>query len=147
MAKVERVLPERAQELIGEGYLFLDVRTQQEFERGHVPGALNVPLMHRGDAGLVENPDFLPVVEAAFGKAERLIVGCQTGSRSLRAAKLLADAGFSSVRELMTGIDGSRDAFGRTLAGWIKRGLPIETEMAAGQSYADVRQRSPRSEP
>jgi rhodanese-related sulfurtransferase len=144
MAKIERILPERAQELLHAGYVYLDVRTEQEFERGHVPGALNVPLMHRGDAGLVENPDFLAVVEAAFGKNERVIVGCQTGSRSLRAAKLMAGSGYVDVRELMTGIDGSRDAFGRTLPGWIKKGLPVETETGSGQSYADVRKRTPR---
>jgi rhodanese-related sulfurtransferase len=144
MAKIERVLPERAQELLGEGYVYLDVRSEPEFERGHVPGALNVPLMRRGASGLVENPDFLPVVEAAFGKDEPLLVGCQTGVRSLRAAKLLSAAGYTNLYELMTGIDGSRDAFGRSLPGWTKKGLPIETEIGPGQAYTAVKQRQPR---
>lgn len=144
MAKVERVLPERAQELLNEGYVYLDVRSEEEFVQGHVPGALNVPLQHRGPSGLVDNPDFLAVVGAAFGKAEPLLIGCQTGSRSIRAAKSLAEAGYTNLRELMTGFSGSRDAFGRTLPGWTKKGLPVENAVGPGQSYEDVKQRSPR---
>ncbi len=138
---VLRVSPEEAQALIGEGYVYVDVRSEPEFERGHPAGAVNVPLMQRGPAGLVSNPDFLSVMEEAFGKSERLVIGCQTGGRSLKAARMLAEAGYTNLRELRTGFEGSRDAFGRPEPGWSKRGLPVGTGAPPGQTYEDVKRR------
>lgn len=135
MADPERVSPEEARDLIASGYTYVDVRTEAEFERGHPPGAFNVPLQSKG----VPNPDFLAVMEAAFGKDRKLLLGCQTGVRSLKAVKLLVPAGFTDVKELRTGFDGARDAFGRLEAGWSKVGLPVETGAPPGHGYADLR--------
>jgi rhodanese-related sulfurtransferase len=143
LSDIERVSPLVAQDLIASGYTYIDVRSEPEFEQGHPPGALNVPFMHRGPAGLVPNTEFVAVVEAAFGKDERLLIGCQSGGRSKKAVALLAQAGFTQLRELGTGFGGSRDAFGRVEAGWSKVGLPIETGSTAGQRYLDVKNRRP----
>jgi rhodanese-related sulfurtransferase len=141
MSDAPRVSPEEAKELLAAGFLYVDVRTEAEFEAGHVPGALNVPYQTRGAAGLVENPEFLAVMTKAFSKDAPLLIGCQTGARSLKAARSLAEAGFSNLQELRTGFSGSRDAFGRPEPGWSKVGLPIETGATPGQRYADVKAR------
>ncbi len=129
--------------LLAEGYVYLDVRSEPEFEAGHPPGALNVPLLHAGAGGMTPNPDFSRVVEAAFGRGERLIVGCRSGSRSLKAARLMVQAGFTEVVDLRPGWDGARDAFGRLEPGWSRCELPIETGKAPGQRYEDVKSRKP----
>lgn len=126
------------------GYVYVDVRSEPEFEAGHVPGALNVPLLHQGPGGMTSNPEFLPVMQEAFGKAEKMVIGCKAGGRSKKAADQLAQAGFSELVEMSAGWDGSRDAFGRVVPGWSKQGLPVESGKPAGQAYADVKQRAPR---
>ena len=141
MSEIHRVSPEEAQGLLEQGYVYVDVRSEPEFVQGHVPGAYNVPLLHQGPGGLRENPDFLAVMEQAFGKDEPLLLGCRSGGRSLKAAQMLARAGYTNLRELRTGWDGSRDAFGRPEPGWGKKGMPAETGTPAGRGYADVRAR------
>ena len=132
MADIRRVSPEEAKELLDQGYSYLDVRTETEFEAGHVPGAYNVPISRKS----VPNADFLAVVGSHFEKDRGLVVGCHTGSRSQRAVIMLADAGYTNVVELRTGFAGSRDAFGRPEPGWSKKGLPIETGSPEGRTYA-----------
>jgi rhodanese-related sulfurtransferase len=136
---IVRVTPEEAVTLLEEGYTYVDVRTEAEFERGHVPGAFNVPSMLRGAAGLVPNPDFANVMNQSFGKGDRLLIGCQSGGRSAKAAAELERLGFMELRELKTGWDGSRDAFGRVEPGWGKKGLPVETLAQPGRSYEELK--------
>jgi rhodanese-related sulfurtransferase len=138
------VSPEEASALLAAGYLYVDVRSEPEFEAGHVPGALNVPLLHQGPGGMTANPEFLPVMQQAFGKSEKMVIGCKAGGRSKKAAEQLAQAGFSELVDMPAGWDGSRDAFGRVVPGWSKQGLPVEPGKPAGQAYADVKQRAPR---
>ena len=145
---IRSVSPEEASALLlapgAEGYVYVDVRSEPEFEAGHVPGAFNVPLLHRGPGGMTPNPEFLTVMQQAFGKAEKIVVGCQSGGRSKRAAEQLVQAGFTELAEMPAGWAGSRDAFGAAVPGWSKKGLPIEPGKPVGQSYADVRSRKPR---
>jgi rhodanese-related sulfurtransferase len=136
------VTPEEAQNLLQEGYVYVDVRSEPEFENGHPAGAVNVPVAHMGAAGFEPNPDFMAVIEKAFTKDDKLIVGCKTGSRSRRAAAMLVSAGFSTVVDMIAGFAGSRDAFGRPTPGWSQKGLPVETGSPEGRSYADVKDRS-----
>jgi len=141
---IRTVSPEEAAALLADGYVYVDVRSEPEFEAGHVPGALNVPLLHQGPAGMVANPEFLSVMQQAFGKDEKMVVGCKAGGRSKKAADQLAQAGFNELADMSAGWDGSRDAFGRPVPGWSKKELPIETGKPAGQAYADVKQRAAR---
>ncbi|HVU04147.1 MAG TPA: rhodanese-like domain-containing protein [Polyangiaceae bacterium] len=138
MAEVTRVSPEEARELLAQGYTYVDVRTEAEFEAGRVPGAVNVPYQRRGPQGLALNADFLSVMEAAFPKDGKVLLGCQTGNRSLKAAQLLLGAGYSDLRELRTGLVGSRDAFGRPEPGWEKKGFPVERGAPEGRRYSDL---------
>ena len=144
MAEIKSVTPEEAAELMSQGHVYVDVRSEPEFEAGHPEGALNVPLLNAGPVGLVPNPEFQTVMEAAFGKDEPLIIGCKAGGRSKRASELLAQAGFSKLSDQVAGFDAGKDAFGRATPGWSRTALPVATGKPTGQAYADVKQRKPR---
>ncbi len=105
VAEIKPVTPEEAAELMSQGHVYVDVRSEPEFEAGHPEGALNVPLLNAGPVGLVPNPEFQAVMEAAFGKDEPLIIGCKAGGRSKRASELLAQAGFSKLSDQVAGFD------------------------------------------
>jgi len=141
---IRSVSPQEAAALLAEGYVYVDVRSEPEFEAGHVPGALNVPISHQTPTGMTPNPEFLTVMQQAFGKGEKMVVGCKAGGRSKKATDQLAQAGFSELADMSAGWDGSRDAFGRAVPGWSKLGMPAEAGKPTGQAYDDVKQRSPR---
>jgi rhodanese-related sulfurtransferase len=123
-----------------DGYVYLDVRSEHEFEAGHPAGAYNVPLMHMAAGGMVANPDFIRVVSAHFHADARLIVGCKAGGRSLRAASALVLAGFGNVVDQCAGFDGERDAFGAvTSPGWARVGLAVEEGQPPGRSYGELK--------
>ena len=124
--------------------MYVDVRSEPEFEAGHVPGALNVPLLNQGPGGMTANPDFLSIMQQAFGPNEKMVVGCKAGGRSKKAVDQMVKAGFNELAEMSAGWDGSRDAFGRVVPGWSKLDLPVEQGKPTGQAYADVKQRTPR---
>jgi arsenate reductase len=136
-----RVSPAEAAQLIAEqGYAYLDVRSEREFAIEHAAGAYNVPLEHASPNGRAANPDFLAVVSAAFARDRGLVVGCQSGARSRRAAEQLVQAGFSCVVEQRAGHGGTRDAFGRPAeAGWKAAGLPVASAPEPGRDYASLR--------
>ncbi|MBK7584294.1 MAG: rhodanese-like domain-containing protein [Myxococcales bacterium] len=140
---VKSVSPQETQTLLAEGAVYVDVRSEPEFDAGHPPGALNVPLLHAGPAGMLPNPEFLAVMQQCFGKHEKLVMGCRSGQRSMRAAEMLLGAGFTDVANLTTGWEGSRDAFGRASPGWRAQGLPVELGKPEGQRYDDAKQRKP----
>jgi rhodanese-related sulfurtransferase len=144
VANVKSVSPEEAQELMSQGAVYVDVRSEPEFEAGHAPGSFNVPLLHMGPGGMVPNPEFLEVMQRAFGKNEKLIMGCRSGQRSLRAADMLLAAGFDDVANLTTGWEGTRDAFGRIVPGWRPLGLPAEMGATDGSKYEDAKRRTPK---
>ena len=109
--------------------VYIDVRTQPEFENGHVPGAVNIPVMFPDPATrrMTPNPDFLQNVESSYPKDKTIIVGCQMGGRSQFAAEMLDQAGFSDVSNMQGGFGGAKDPMGRLVApGWLQSNLPIE---------------------
>lgn len=69
--------------------VLLDVRTEQEFREGHIPGSKNVPLQRIDSvAAFADNRD-VP-----------LYVYCHSGARSRQAAMLLSQMGYRSVKNL-----------------------------------------------
>jgi rhodanese-related sulfurtransferase len=70
--------------------LVLDVRTPEEFARGRVPGAVNVP--HTELAARVG--------ELAAAKDRELVVYCERGPRASAAESILREAGFARVTRL-----------------------------------------------
>ena len=132
-----RVDPEEALRLMrDEGYVYLDVRSIPEFEEGHPEDAFNVPVMHMTPAGMEANGDFLAVVQQIFAADTKLVLGCKSGGRSLRAAEQLKVAGFSNVVDQKAGWAGATDQFGRIAAeGWGPKGLPASKVTAPGHGY------------
>ena len=124
----KRIDPERAKELLETGdYVYLDVRTPDEFKEGHVPQAQNIPFMVRGpgNAGIWPNDSFLEDVKATFQPETRLILGCQKGGRSQQAAGMLVESGYTNVFDMRGGYVGETDLFGNvTFPGWCAKGFP-----------------------
>ena len=140
--EVKRITPEEAKDLLDSntGYIYVDVRTIQEFEAGHVVGAKNISVVQPDPYGRMQvNPQFADIVEANFVKDAKLITGCQKGGRSMKAAQLLLMAGFSHVLDMRGGYGGETDETGRvTFPGWAPRGLPTTTESAPEDRYENL---------
>jgi rhodanese-related sulfurtransferase len=125
-----RVAPEEARDLMEkEGYVYVDVRSIPEFAAGHPEGAYNVPLNHMGPGGMTPNAEFLEVMQKSFPRDAKILVGCKAGGRSLAAASILLEAGFTSVVDQRCGFDGGHEP------GWRPRGLPVSTTPAPDHSY------------
>ncbi|HKQ70120.1 MAG TPA: rhodanese-like domain-containing protein [Polyangiaceae bacterium] len=138
MARVQRVSPAEAKKLLDGGYCYLDVRSVEEFGARHPAGAVNIPLTVSGD-------EFVETAAAFFGENAKIVVGCATGVRSQKAAKLLVEAGFSDLVDLRTGLDGARGAFGQKLeAGWAEAGFAVVEGQDDG-SYEAVKAAVQRS--
>ena len=142
MPNIPRHSPKDAHALITEqGYTHVDVRSEQEYAAGHPAGAINVPLMFAGPGGMSPNPDFLRMMTALFPKDTKLVLGCRSGARSLRAAEMLSGAGFSAVVDQRAGFEGPKDPAGRPIEpGWAACGLPVEAATPGG-SYAEIKQK------
>lgn len=120
------------------GAAYLDVRTAEEFEQGHVPGAYNVPWQLGTLAGMVPNPEFDRVMTKSFNTEGALIIGCRTGKRAAAAAERLRSLGFADLVVHRESWAGYSDAFGRSSPSWQSLGLPVETTPMSGRSYADL---------
>ena len=72
-----------------EGYIILDVRTVQEYESGHIPGAICIPNETISDAEIPQLPD----------KDQLILVYCRSGNRSKQAAAKLARLGYKNIVE------------------------------------------------
>lgn len=138
---VKRISAKEAHDLIErEGYAYVDVRTVGEFEGGRPAGAYNVPVANAGAGGMTPNDEFVGVVAAHFSKDAKIVLGCQSGGRSQRAAALLVGAGFSNVVEQRAGWGGARDPFGRVVdKGWQSEGLPTAFGPDAERGYEALR--------
>ena len=72
-----------------EGYIILDVRTQEEYDQGHIPGAIMIPEYEIADRAEKELPD----------KNQLILVYCRSGRRSKIAAEELVKLGYTNVKE------------------------------------------------
>jgi len=108
---------------------------------GHPPGALNVPLQRVEGDRLVENPEFVAVMQQLFRASDPLVIGCRSGARSHVAVERLEHAGFVALTELRNGFLGARDGFGRRLPGWVQAGLSVEPGDGGDRSYQRLLER------
>ena len=138
-----RISPQEARDLVAsQGYVYVDVRSVQEFEGGHPEGSYNVPLMDVGPTGMVPNGDFVAVMERAFPKDAKLVIGCLAGGRSARACAALESAGYTSLADQRAGWGGAKDQFGRlTEPGWSGAGLPSAAGPDAERGYAALKKK------
>ena len=74
---------------IGDGHAIVDVRRQDEYDEGHIPGAICIPNERIVDSMPSELPDLEQVI----------LVYCRSGRRSKEAAQKLFDMGYINVFE------------------------------------------------
>ncbi len=82
--------------------VILDVRTQTEYDDGHIEGAILIPV--------AELPDRLDELSAN----DEILVYCRTGNRSGTAVAIMEENGFSKIYHMNEGI-----------STWISEGLPV----------------------
>ena len=70
-------------------YIILDVRTQEEFDAGHIPNAVCIPNESIGTDEIPELPE----------KDQLILVYCRSGRRSKEASQKLADLGYTNIVE------------------------------------------------
>ena len=86
-----RISQEEARKMmeLEDGHVILDVRRQDEYDAGHIPGAILIPNESIG----TERPEELPDLD------QIILIYCRSGNRSKQAAKKLADLGYTNVYE------------------------------------------------
>ena len=80
-SEVNRMLTDK------EDFILVDVRTKAEYDSEHIKGAINIPLDE------IESTTTL-------NKDSKIVVYCQSGNRSAKAAQKLVDNGYSDVYDL-----------------------------------------------
>ena len=93
-----------AREMLDQGAQLVDVRADHEWETGHLPGAVHIPL--------AELPQHLEEID----KDRPVIFYCRGGNRSSMATAALAEAGYDAVK------------LSEGAVGWEEEGLPFEPE-------------------
>jgi molybdopterin/thiamine biosynthesis adenylyltransferase/rhodanese-related sulfurtransferase len=108
--QIREVDPAEVSEHLGNGVILVDVRESEEWDRGHIPGAVHVP------RGYLESR-----IEGAVPDRDTpVVLYCASGQRSALAAHTLTEQlGFSDVRSMTGGI---------TL--WKDRGYKVEVPQA-----------------
>ena len=71
------------------GYIIIDARTQEEYDDGHIHGAILIPEYEIADRAEKELPD----------KNQLILVYCRSGRRSKIAAEELVKLGYTNVKE------------------------------------------------
>lgn len=82
----------------------IDVRTPEEYSKGHIEGAKNIN---------VNGSDFKAEV-SAFDKNSQYLLYCGVGKRSIKADSIMKTMGFEKIYLLKDGLNG-----------WTKEGLPV----------------------
>lgn len=72
-----------------EGYIILDVRTQEEYDQGHIPSAILIP-----DTEIEAKAE-----EVLTDKNQLLLVYCRSGRRSKLASEILVELGYTNIKE------------------------------------------------
>ena len=79
----------KAMMAVDDGHIIVDVRRQDEYDAGHIPGAILIPNESITDT----KPEQLPDLE------QIILVYCRSGRRSKEAAQKLADMGYTNIYE------------------------------------------------
>jgi len=87
----------------GEDHAFLDVREKEEFEDGHLEGAISVP------RGLIE----FKIEEVLPDKDKLIVVCCAKGGRAALAGQTLMEMGYTNIKYLKGGYTGYCEEAGK----------------------------------
>lgn len=134
--------------------ILIDVRARSEvnFLGMPTPAAANIPLKEVSPAleydakkksyKMIDNPDFADAVdrlvqEKGLAKDAPIVLMCRSGSRSAKAADILAGRGYTKVYSMVDGFEGdkAKDTKLRTVNGWKNSGLPYTLDVPAEKAY------------
>ena len=112
-----QISQEEAREMMDrdDGHVVVDVRRQDEYDAGHIPGAILIPNESIDKEPPAELPD----------KDQIILIYCRTGNRSKLAAQKLFDMGYTNIYE-----------FGG-ITNWTGEVVKEETEEAGGKTGAE----------
>ena len=90
-AVYQQITQEKAKEMMQaeDGHIIVDVRRQDEYDSGHIPGAILIPNESIG----TEQPKELPDLDQV------ILIYCRSGRRSKEASQKLADMGYTHIYE------------------------------------------------
>ena len=74
----------------GDDYILVDVRTIEEYQSGHIPDAINIPLDSIDDLTFEQLKD----------KTQTILIYCRSGNRSKQAAEKLSKLGYDQIYEI-----------------------------------------------
>lgn len=85
------ITAEEAKEImdIEEGYIILDVRTREEYDESHIPGAIVISHDEIEEKAKEMLPD----------KDQLILIYCRSGRRSKLAAEALVELGYTNIKE------------------------------------------------
>ena len=86
-----KITQDEAREMMAkdDGHIVVDVRRQEEYDAGHIPGAVLIPNESIG----TERPEQLPDPD------QIILIYCRSGNRSKQAAQKLCDLGYTNIYE------------------------------------------------
>ena len=93
--------------------ILLDVRTPEEYAKGHIPNAININVLDNSFNSEIKSLD----------KSKTIFVYCKVGGRSADAAIKLADNGFKKITDLKGGI-----------MAWENNKFPIDDKVVINES-------------
>ena len=110
-AEIDEVDAQRARELLdgAEPPLLVDVRRRDEWDEGHIPGAVHIP------RGSLESR----IERAAPDRERPIVLYCSAGERSAFAARTLGELGYEDVSSLAGGF-----------TDWKRNGFPTQVDRA-----------------
>ena len=90
-ASFVNITAEKAKQLMDteENYIILDVCTQEEYDQGHIPGAILIP----------DNRIDADAEKVLTDQNQLILVYCSSGRRSKLAAERLVQLGYSNIKE------------------------------------------------
>jgi rhodanese-related sulfurtransferase len=105
--RIRSATPDEVADTVLSGELVVvDVREPDEFEKGHIPGAVNIP---RGWLEFKADPT-CPAYDERIAADQPLLVYCTIGGRSALAAAALQELDYANVTSLEGGFEAWKDA-------------------------------------
>ena len=132
-----QITQDEAKEMMAkdDGHVIVDVRSQDEYDAGHIPGAILIPNESIG----TEQPKELPDLD------QIILVYCRSGNRSKQASQKLADMGYTYVDEF----GGINDWTGEIVTGesdaqeiWTDTEMPVRLRYDRMWEYSDYAETS-----
>jgi rhodanese-related sulfurtransferase len=123
----EQIDQETAKQMMekDDGHILVDVRHQEEYDEGHIPGAILIP----NETITSEKPDELPDLD------QIILIYCRSGRRSKEAAQKLADMGYTNIYEFGGIIDWTGDVVTKEI--WNTSEIPVKLRYDRMWEYGD----------